>query len=97
MYAFSGKTTESAATTGDEGISQISDDANIKPQAVTLSENITLEDEGTLESDNDERSSFFENIKYSLLMIIVVFVGMIGGTVGSWIGSLADPWIDSLL
>lgn len=75
-------------TTGKDVTLLFLDDTTVKLQVVTSSGNIISEDEITLKSYNDKSVSVFERIKYSFLMILIVFVGMFGGTVGPWIGSL---------
>lgn len=80
-------------TTGKEAILLFLDDTNDKLQVVTSSENIVSEDEIALESNNDKSGSFFEEIKYSFVMILIVLFGIVGGTIGPWIGSWIGPLI----
>lgn len=62
------------------------DDTTVKLQVVSSSGNVISEDEITLKAP--AKMSFFERIKYSFVMTLIVIVGAFGGTIGPWIGKL---------
>lgn len=75
-------------TTGTGAELLFLDDTTVKLKLISSNGSIISEDEIYLKSYRNQNMSFFEKIKYSFLMILIVVVGMLGGTVGHWIGTL---------
>ncbi len=64
------------------------DDTTVKLQIVSSNGGVLCEDEIFLKSYRDKDRSFWLNLQSYILLPIIIFVGVVGGTIGPWIGSL---------
>ena len=75
-------------TTGTDVKMRFLDDTTVKLQIVSSNGDVLCEDEIFLKSYRDKDRSFFVNLQANFLLAIMIFIGVIGGTIGPWIGSL---------
>ena len=78
------------ATTGSEIELLFLDDTTVKLQIVASNGDVLCEDEVFLKSYYDKDRPFWLNLQSYILLPIIVFVGVVGGTVGPWIGELIN-------
>ncbi len=75
-------------TTGTEVQLLFIDDTTVKLQIISSNGDVFCEDEMFLKSSRNNDMSFGDKIVSWLLLAIILFVGIVGGTVGPWIGKL---------
>lgn len=64
------------------------DDTTIKLQIVSSNGDVLCEDEIFLKSYRNKETPFLAKLQSWILLPIIVFIGVIGGTIGPWIGSI---------
>ena len=75
-------------TTGTDVKMRFLDDTTVKLQIVSSNGDVICEDEIFLKSYRNKETPFLVKLQSWILLPIIVFVGVIGGTIGPWIGSL---------
>ncbi len=64
------------------------DDTTVKLQIVASNGEVLCEDEIFLKSYRNKETPFLTKLQSWILLPIIVFVGVVGGTIGPWIGKL---------
>lgn len=77
-------------TTGSETELLFFDDTTVKLQIISSNGEVLCEDEVLLKSYIDKDRSFWLNLQSYILLPIIVFVGVVGGTAGPWIGKVLN-------
>lgn len=75
-------------TTGTEVEMLFVDDTTVKLQIISSKGDVLCEDEMFLEVSRNNDMSFKDKLLSWFLLSIILFVGIVGGTVGPWIGKL---------
>lgn len=75
-------------TTGAEAELRFLDDTTVKLQIISSNGEVFCEDELFMKSYINNGVSFWVNFEANFLMAIMIFIGIVGGTFGPWIGSL---------
>ncbi len=81
VYGDSDKTTK-----GNEVEMIFLDDTTVKLQLISSKGDVICEDEIFLKASNS--TPFLANLQAWILLAVMIFVGVVGGTIGPWIGSL---------
>ena len=66
------------------------DDTTVKLQVISSNGNVLCEDELFMKSYRNNDVTFFVNLEANCLMAIMIFIGIVGGTFGPWIGKLIN-------
>jgi hypothetical protein len=64
------------------------DDTTVKLQVISENGDVLCEDEIFMKSYRNKDVPFLVNLEVNFLLVIMLFVGVIGGTIGPWIGNL---------
>ena len=74
--------------TGNEVELRFLDDTTVKLQVISENGDVLCEDEIFMKSYRNKDVPFWVNLEANFLLVIMLFVGVIGGTIGPWIGNL---------
>ncbi len=77
-------------TTGEEVKLLFLDDTTVKLQIISSNGNVLCEDELFMKSYRNNDVPFLVELEGDFLMAIMLFIGIVGGTFGPWIGKLIN-------
>lgn len=75
-------------TTGEKAELRFLDDTTVKLQVISSNGDILCEDELFMKSYRNNDVPLLVELEGNFLLVIMLFIGLVGGTFGPWIGSL---------